>query len=448
MSHRRLPAALRSLLGRVGSGPKLGLAAMRQALAVLDDPHRGLAAVHVGGTNGKGSACAMVERVARAAGLRTGLYTSPHLCRFNERIRIDGQPIDDEPFAAALEAALDPGLPPLSFFEAMTAAAFWAMREAEVELAVVEVGLGGRLDATNALEAPLVTAITSIDVDHRAYLGDDATTIAYEKAGIIKPGRPLVLGPMAAGPARAIQRVAKRVGAGPIRRVEPSASAVGQSAGAIAAAMAADGRVEIRGLSAGPVRARLNLAGRHQAENAAVAAGIVEQLDAVAWHPQRKAGPLVAHLGRGLEHTCWPGRLEPIRHRGVWVVLDGAHNRAAAAALQAWLTDHARPERTTLVFGALADKPWSEMLALLGPRAATRYYTEPPLALASRRAVAPSQLSARYPGRIVGAAEQTIEHAVSHAGADHTVVVTGSIFLVGAVRAALLGLERDVLLPL
>src|SRR5262249_12747203 len=149
------------------------------------DPHLALAVVHVAGTNGKGSVCAMVDSIARAARLRTGLATSPHLCRFAERIRLSGEPIADDAFARALGRGLDCKTD-LTFFESLTVAAFDAFREAAVDLAILEVGLGGRLDATNVVPSPLCTAITSIALDHTALLGDSLQAIAREKAGIAK----------------------------------------------------------------------------------------------------------------------------------------------------------------------------------------------------------------------------------------------------------------------
>ncbi|WP_267888146.1 bifunctional folylpolyglutamate synthase/dihydrofolate synthase, partial [Sorangium cellulosum] len=211
----RLPALLAALGQRAPRGMVLGLDRVREALAALGDPHAGLAAVHVAGTNGKGSVCAMVESIAREAGLRAGLYTSPHLSRFAERIRIGGEMIGDAALEAALSAALERVPSPLTFFEALTVAAFVAFRDAGVDLAILEVGLGGRLDATNVIAAPLCTAITSIAFDHEALLGPTLADIAREKAGILKPGAPAVLGPLDPEADAAIESAAQAVGAGP-----------------------------------------------------------------------------------------------------------------------------------------------------------------------------------------------------------------------------------------
>src|SRR5580704_14210234 len=261
--------ALHALQARAPRGMILGLDRVRDALAALGDPHLGLAAVHVAGSNGKGSTSAMVASIARAAGLRAGLYTSPHLCRFAERIGIDGRPIEDAPFERSLAAVLDRCRPDLTFFESLTVAAFLAFREAAVDVAAIEVGLGGRLDATNVLEAPLATAITSISLEHTAVLGDTLAAIAREKAGILKPGAPVVLGALPAEADRAIVEVAAQVGAGPIERplVPPCPP---------------------------------SLAGPHQARNAAVAAALGRHLGA------RFPGVGEAAIRRGLEETRWP----------------------------------------------------------------------------------------------------------------------------------------------
>ncbi|HEV3190632.1 MAG TPA: Mur ligase family protein, partial [Polyangiaceae bacterium] len=207
-----LAQALVELYRRVPLGMRLGLEPMRAACARSGHPEGAFAAVHVAGTNGKGSVCAMVESIARAAGLHTGLYTSPHLCRFAERIRIDGEPVDDAILARHLSRALDDAAD-LSFFEAATLSAFLSFREARVDVAIVEVGLGGRLDATNVLPTPRAAAITRIALDHTDRLGETLVEIAREKAGIAKPGLDIVLGSMPDEVRAAIDDVARDIGA-------------------------------------------------------------------------------------------------------------------------------------------------------------------------------------------------------------------------------------------
>jgi dihydrofolate synthase/folylpolyglutamate synthase len=401
---------LHALQARAPRGMVLGLDRVEDALAALGSPHRGLACVHVAGSNGKGSTCAMVEAVARAAGLRTGLYTSPHLCRFAERIRIDGAPIEDAPFERALAAVLDRCRGDLTFFESLTVAAFEAFREAKLDLVVLEVGLGGRLDATNVIEAPIATAITSISLEHTAILGDTVEAIAREKAGIFKAGAPVVLGPLGEAADRAAVEVAALVGAGPITRVGHET------------------RVSVP----------LGLEGPHQAENAGVAVGLLHHV--AARFPGRDWQTATRE---GLAHTEWPGRMERLDRGGVTVILDAAHNPDGVERLcQSPLGD---PARTALVFGALADKRWPDMLRRLAPRAARRrYYAEP-----KGRAPAPlAEMAAIAAGVAVAEPREAIRRALAESAAGDTVLVTGSIYLVGEVRAELLGIGADPVIAL
>jgi dihydrofolate synthase/folylpolyglutamate synthase len=209
---RTLAEALSSLYARVPFGIRLGLDGMKDACRAAGHPERAFPSVHVAGTNGKGSVCAMTTAIARAQGLRTGLYTSPHLARFAERIQIDGQPLDDAILAELLSDTLDRA-PELTFFEVATLAAFRAFREAKVDLAVLEVGLGGRLDATNVIPPPRAAAVTRIALDHTDRLGTTLDAIAREKAGIAKPGVELIVGPLAPEARAAVDEVARAAGA-------------------------------------------------------------------------------------------------------------------------------------------------------------------------------------------------------------------------------------------
>ncbi len=440
MSGPRGPA-FAALCARAPRGMSLGLGRLRAVLAALGDPQVGLPAVHVAGTNGKGSTCAMGESIARAAGLRTGLYTSPHLCRIAERIRLDGAPIDDDRLERALARVLAAG-PELTFFELMTAAAFVVFREAGVDVAVIEVGLGGRLDATNVIDAPLVTAITSIAVEHAAILGNTLAAIAREKAGIVKPGVPVVVGPVAPEAEATILATARERRAGPVLRVVRAAAA---EAGPDAIALLAGprGAVVVQrpdALGGGELRAEIGLPGVHQADNAAVACGI-------AWLLTRRWPAIERAIADGLATTTWPGRLELVPRDETRVLLDCAHNphgaRALAASMAARPGGH-DPSRTVLVFGALADKPFEDMLAVLAPLAARRVYATPkgrtPAALDALEAVAPGEVAAD------GAA--ALARALALASPGDTVLVTGSIYLVGEVRGALLGIDCDPVIAL
>ncbi|WP_437792392.1 bifunctional folylpolyglutamate synthase/dihydrofolate synthase [Sorangium sp. So ce693] len=431
----RLPALIEALGQRAPRGMELGLGRVREALSALGDPHEGLPAVHVAGTNGKGSVCAMVESIARKAGLRTGLYTSPHLSRFAERIRVEGETIGDAALERALAAALERVPSPLTFFEALTVAAFVAFREADVDLAILEVGLGGRLDATNVISAPLCTAITSIALDHQAVLGPTLADIAREKAGILKPGAPAVLGPLDPEADAAIEAAAQAIGAGPRLRVA-RAERVG-SAGEIAVGRGGRG-ARVAGPGRREIEVELGLRGAHQAENAGVACGIAWQL-AERWPEVERA------LAGGLAAARWPGRLERIDAGGARVLLDCAHNPHGAQALAAWLDEEGPGAAlTTLVFGAMADKGWGEMLQMLAPRAHRRLYVTP-----KGRAAAPlDALREVAPGEAIGDPRAAVARAIETAGPGGLVVVAGSIYLVGEVRSALLGIAADPVVTL
>src|SRR5690606_37774939 len=286
--------ALAYLYGLEPRGIRLELSRVEQALARRGDPHRGLAFVHIAGTNGKGSVAAMVERGLRAAGLRTGLYTSPHLHRFVERIRVDGVPIADEEVVrrvASLRA--EPQMPELTFFESTTLLAFEAFRDAEVDVVVLEVGLGGRLDATNVV-TPIVSVITNVGLEHQGFLGDTIAQIAAEKAGIIKPSVPVVTGARDPEVIACIEDRAHALGA-PLARLSRDFSLESEASGLCLRR----GDETVRGL-------RLGLEGPQQRDNAAVAGATLLALRDAGW-----AIPDAA-IATGLADVQWPGRLERI----------------------------------------------------------------------------------------------------------------------------------------
>jgi dihydrofolate synthase / folylpolyglutamate synthase len=363
---------------------RLGLDAMREACAANKNPERAAPVIHVAGTNGKGSTCAMVEAMARSAGLRTGLYTSPHLARFAERIRINGTPIDDARLADHLEVALESEL---SFFETATLAAFLAFREANLDVVILEVGIGGRLDATNVVRAAELrcAAVTRVALDHQDKLGDTIEKIAAEKVAIGKAGRPIVLGPSVPTPLP------------------------GATLGRVVRAKVVDELVEV------------GMEGPHQRENAGVAWAIAQEL-----------GIPVDARARGLAKAEWPGRFERVsegRIAGPWI-LDGAHNPDGMNALVDALAD-AEVEVGAVVFGALADKAWPEMERVLTSRLpAPRFHAAP-------RGRPAAQLPDTRPLAVALAA------ARAAAGPERVVVICGSIYLVGEARAWLLGLPTD-----
>lgn len=398
----KLAAALEALYARVPLGMRLGLDPMRAVCTRLGDPQDAFASVHIGGTNGKGSTSAMVESIARASGQKTGMYTSPHLCRFAERIRIDGEPITDDVLVSVLDEALTVGRD-LSFFETATLAAFLAFRAAKIDLGVIEVGIGGRLDATNILAKPRCTAIVNVAFDHMEKLGDTLDLIAREKAAIAKPGVPMVLGPMPDEPRRAATEIASSRGARVIAaHALPSDVAIG-------------------------------LEGVHQRANASVAWTIGGELG---WDEGvRRAG---------IASARWPGRVEHVvvnagALAGEWI-LDGAHNPDGMRALVTALAS--RPVGA-VVFGALGDKAWREMLSLLEVVSAPRFYVEPK----GRAPASPSELASLAAGTPCASLDEALLGA-ARASAERPVVVCGSLYLVGAARARLLDLAVDPIVAL
>ena len=393
-------------------GIKFGLDNIRALLAQLGDPQQSFRSIHIAGTNGKGSVTAMVDTVLRRAGHRSARFTSPHLVDLSERFVIDGEPVDAEEMtraAADIRRAIDAGLARRTlsaqptFFEATTAMAFDMFRRSGVGLAVIEVGLGGRLDSTNVIE-PIVTAITSIDFDHQQYLGNTLAEIAGEKAGIIKPGVPVIVGDVAPEAFAVIDAVARERGTMLIR--------------------ASDG-----GRDYGPIR--LGLRGAHQEANAKVAMRVLETLDRLGI--AIPAGAIVD----GLTTVTWPGRLE---HRvladGHELVLDAAHNPAGAAALASYLHSLSGP-KPTLVFGAMRDKDVDAMLTVLLPAFGRLIVTRP----SNPRAADPDELVARVralaPALPVEVVESPLAAVAAAAATSRLVVVAGSIFLLGDVMQAL-----------
>ena len=408
-------SALERLFALEQFGIKLGLDNIRAILLALGNPHDTWPSIHIGGTNGKGSVAAMVERGLRAARLRTGRYTSPHLDRVEERVAIDGNPIDRGAFEAVTAHVLDAvdgarasgALPvPPTFFEVSTAVAFEAFRREQVDVAIVEVGLGGRFDATNVV-TPVVAAITSIAFDHERHLGHTLSDIAFEKAGIAKPGVPLVVGRVPREAEARIAQVAAEVGA-PI----------------------VDARTRAADRHYPPLT--LALPGGHQLENAAVAMAIMERWSMMRSHVSTDA------IVTGLTDCEWPARLEWLRLPGGGeLLIDAAHNPAGAHALASYL-EETQPSRLPIVFAAMADKDAAGMIKALAQRASLFVATT----VAHGRARPADQMAAEIrthaPGvEVIAVAEP--EAAVARALArSPKAVVAGSIYLIGPLRARLI----------
>ncbi len=347
-----------------------GLERTRELLDRLGDPQRSFRALHVGGTNGKGSAAAMAAAVLRADGRRTGLYTSPELLSTPDRYRVDGAPLPRDLLDACAERVGPPAADlGATFFEAATALAFLAFREAGVEWAVVEVGLGGRLDATNVLE-PEATAITTVARDHERFLGEELAGIAREKAGILKPGVPAAAGPMPPEARREVLARAREVGA-PLRRLGEEGRVEGID-------VRLEGtrfryRSEAR---PGGTELEVPLPGVHQAENAGVALLALEALE---------PPPGEAAVREGLADLRWRGRFEVLRRPGGTWILDAGHNPASAAALADTLDRTSPPEPRVLLAAVLADKDWRSLLAPLRARTGRTVVTVAPSSPADRR---------------------------------------------------------------
>ena len=396
-------------------------------------PHRAIPCAHVAGTNGKGSTAAILESILYASGARTGLYTSPHLERINERIRVNGLEIYDHDFASAFtrvhklieqmlasgELAAHP-----TFFECLTSMAFDHFVRARVEFSVYEVGLGGRLDATNVLQ-PELAIITAVDFDHEVFLGHSISEIAAEKAGIIKPGSTVICAAEHPEATAVILRRAAELGGGPANFVDVAASY----------------HLDILEESVHGARARaeclrdgwqleftLDLPGRFQLRNALTAIAAARAL-------QARRFPLVDDaISTGVSAVRWPGRLERIADRPD-VYLDGTHNPAGARELAAFWQQHFAGRSLHLVFGAVRDKAVDEVAGLLFPHAASVILT----AARTSRAISPSALAdlvAHHAANVevIAEPELAFERALERAHPSDAVFVTGSLYLVGDLR--------------
>jgi dihydrofolate synthase/folylpolyglutamate synthase len=396
----------------------------------LGHPERAYPSAHIAGTNGKGSTAAFLESILRQAGFRTGLNTSPHLEKISERIRINGEEIGDEAFAETLthihlliEELLAAGRLRAhpTYFECVTAMAFEYFARQAVDFAVFEVGLGGRLDATNIL-SPLVAIITRIDFDHENFLGHSLGEIAAEKVGILKPGVPVVLAEQRLEPRELIYARAKELGCSII---EPAQLF----------------HVDRESMHAGRVRARVmeadsgktfeiapSLPGRFQLQNALNAMAAARLL-------QNRGLQIPDHaITQGIANTVWPGRLEKLQSAPD-VYLDGAHNPGAARELAHFLEQNFAGRKIWLVYGALRDKAVDEVAGLLFPRAAQVIFTE----ARTPRAVSGGQLAeiaghhaARF--SVIPDAERALEYVLAEAAPEDVIFITGSLYLVGQLR--------------
>lgn len=416
----RYKEALRWLYGLESRGIKLGLERTAMAAELRGHPERELRYVHVAGTNGKGSVAAMLDSTLRAAGYRTGFFSSPHLQRYVERIRVNGRPISEREATARIEGfRADTRLPPLSFFEYTTLLGFEAFRDAQCDIVVLEVGLGGRLDSTNIV-TPEVCVITSIGLEHQRILGDTLAKIAAEKAGVIKPGAPCIVGARGKSVRRAIGKRARAVDA-PVRWIDRDFGGSWQ-----------EGSLSVRVGERRWDGLHLGLRGHYQADNAACAVAALVELEGCGFHVPE------AQLRRGLERVRWPGRLEWIDGRPPFL-FDAAHNAAGCETLAFYLEDLAFRGRVVLLFGAMRDKDHRRMLASFDGLVDRRVYAAPPI----HRSERPERLAKIREGIVARSIRDAVARAKRAAGPEGLVVVGGSIFLVSEARAIVKNVRTD-----
>ncbi len=409
------------LYGLEELGIVFGLESIRWILSLLDNPQDSYQSIHVAGTNGKGSVVSMVSTVLREAGFRTGAYTSPHLISFTERITVDGEPIREEEVVELTQfikerTDREDNLRTFTFFDFTTALAFVYFERKGVEVAVVEAGLGGRLDSTNVI-SPLVSVITNVGPDHQDYLGDTVEEIAREKAGIIKKGVPVVTG--ASGPALAA-----------IRETAADKADLHVLGEAFSYSKKGGQTMSYRGIGTSLDNVSVPLRGDHQLFNAALALCVLELLAA-------RGYPLdEPRIRKGLASTRWPGRLE-LAHPlpgGPPVLYDGAHNPDGARTLAAYLLTEFPDKRKILVFGVMKDKDFKGMLGELLPAVEHVIITRPDIA----RAAAPADVAPYAPGAFVtDSLKDALEAAFKTATSKDLIVVTGSFYTLGEAKRLL-----------
>ena len=430
----RLAQTLEWLYSLEARGEIYKLERMDRALELIGNPHLRLQVVHIAGTKGKGSVAAMLDSCLRAAGYHTGLYTKPHLVHLTERTRIDGAEMPAAlmiEYIERLRLIYERAGLALTFFEFTVALMFLYFAEAGIEVAVVETGLGGRLDSTNVVR-PVLSVITPIGFDHMEYLGYTIKSIAAEKGGIIKPGVPVVIGARDQEARTTLSEIAAQRG---------SASMMIDRDFSYRSHAPAH-RLDYAGLGINMKGVELGVAGQFQHENAAIALAAVEALRGAGWRLEE------SHARRGLSEVVWPGRFDVVR-RCPLVVLDCAHNELSVEALLETIALELGSEaRPRLVFGCLSDKNWVRMAQQLGPRVRDVTLTR----VTPKRPLEPERLvehfSAYAPTRVIREPLAAIEQVMTEAGAEDFVLVTGSVYLIGEIYPYFLAAEgRTRLFP-
>jgi len=423
---------------RLPSATDLKLDRMRRLLEALGNPQQRLRILHVAGTKGKGSTSAMLASILRAAGYRTGLFTSPHLCRVEERFQVDGQPISDPELTLLLSETAQAETTAFAgregerptFFEVATAVGFLHFVRRRVEAAVVEVGLGGRFDSTNVC-LPRVALLTSIGYDHTKLLGNRLASIAMEKAGIVKPGRPTLSG-ATLPEARAVIEQICRERRSPLRQLEVDFRYIHEP-GQVTAEATRLPRVQVLTEQRRWPALEVNLLGEHQACNAAVAVACIEELRRQGWQIADQA------VAAGLATVTCPARLEVVRRRPL-IVLDCAHNTSSARAVVETLRTSFPPVPRRLIFAGSSDKDLPGILSLLAPHFSqaflTRYTSNP-------RAVAVEQLAQTWrevssvDAMLCPTPRDALAAALAASEPEDVICITGSVFLAGELRPVL-----------
>jgi dihydrofolate synthase/folylpolyglutamate synthase len=399
-------------------GIVLGLSTIRKLLKGLGNPQNRISTIHVAGTNGKGSVAAALSSILQTAGYKVGLYTSPHLVRFNERICINNRQISNEDVVSSYHAvkAVDHGKRDPTFFEYATAMALYEFGKKNVDWAVIETGMGGRLDATNIVR-PAITIITNVSLEHRMYLGNTIAQIAGEKGGIIKKNVPVVTGVKQKQAISVLRSIASAKSASFYRRGEK-----------FRVKRNPNGTFTYFGIEIIRRNMAIGLIGSHQIDNAALALAACEVLN------KKNTKLSITSIKKGLLNTQWPGRLEIVR-RSPFVLLDGAHNLIAARTLKKYLSEHLATRNITMVVGILDDKPYESMLKSLLPGCKRVIVTRAKI----DRALPPETLNKLAQGivpdtKIISDVPGAVEYAIKTTPVEDVVCVAGSLYVVGEAK--------------
>jgi dihydrofolate synthase / folylpolyglutamate synthase len=420
----RYNQCLKNMFGLRRFGIKLGLDTISSILNSLDNPQNRFMSIHIAGTNGKGSIASALSSIFSKAGYCVGLYTSPHLVKFNERIRINGMPVSDMDVLNAYEAVMNvsAGEREPTFFEYTTAMAFHEFARVKVDWAIVETGMGGRLDATNVLQ-PQLSIISNISLEHRQYLGNTIAEITAEKGGIIKHGIPVVTGVNQKDAIEVLKDIAHNQQAPLFRLGEHFRVRQNKK----------DNTFSYAGINSTWENMKAGLQGKHQVENAALTLAACEVLN------RHDTDLSIEHIKEGLVKTDWPGRMEVVS-QAPYIILDGAHNLMASRKLAKFISENLAKSKTTLLVGILDDKPYKGMLKCLLPLCNRLILTKPTI----NRALDPEILN-RFARnfvddiKIIPNVKDAFFHAMDSVSSDEAICVAGSLYVVGEVKQALEG---------